>query len=185
MVRKLLVYSFIIFLLLGLLLDGELKSVHSIISLSIPLMYLIKHKGYYMFKFDIKDTLQSVTINAGSALILSLLLIFITSFTGEFKWVLLFGLSTYTILKILLFSFLQELLFRFLIQGELVQMHGLLKGVLFTSVLTSVMNYSTIWVSLIYLLISLIIGWVFEKTKDIYGVTLAHFITSLCVNGIV
>jgi len=71
------------------------------------------------------------------------------------------------------------MLFRYFIQGNLVNYFGKIAGIAAASLISAVLFYPDIWMSIIFLLMGLVVGWVFSNTKDIYGATISHFMIYL------
>lgn len=174
--KRIILYMFIIFLLTRWFYTGTLSLIYTIITFLIPLIVLVKRKDYHLFAFAIEDTIPSLMINIGYALLFSFVLFIIGFAANEFDFVIFFGLDLILILRILFISFLQELLFRYFLQRNLINYHGKLIGILITSFVSSVLVFPPITMSLTFFFMGLIIGWVFNKTNDIYGATIAHFL---------
>ncbi|PIU62428.1 hypothetical protein COX58_00675 [archaeon CG_4_10_14_0_2_um_filter_Archaea_38_6] len=177
--KKLFFILFLLILPLRWLLNDYFLTAYTVFIFIIPFVQFLKNKDYHLFFFDKEDTLQSVGINVGYALVFIVVLFLVGVFTGNFGWAIIYGLSWDFFMKILLISFFQEMLFRYFIQGNLVNYFGKIAGIAAASLISAVLFYPDIWMSIIFLLMGLVVGWVFSNTKDIYGATISHFMIYL------
>ena len=179
MQKKILFYLFIGFLLTRWLYSGNLLTIYTIITFTIPFIYFFRKKDYHLFAFDVKDTLQSIGINLVFSIGFIVFMLLIGLIFSNFSWISLFGLSINSVLILFAISFFQEMLFRYFLENIFVNEFGKIIGIIITSIISSIVVFPPITMSLVYLIMGLFIGWVFEQTKDIYGATFAHFLIYL------
>jgi len=153
--------------------------VYTAVVFLVPIAYFIVKKDYFLFYFNISDTLPSVGINLSFAVGFVAVLLFIGFLIGNYSWVLLINKTFTDFLLSGISSFLTELLFRYFIQGVMVKLTGsTIKSVIATSILSGIVLIPSVIESISFLIMGLVIGYIFEKTKDIYGATLANWIIS-------
>lgn len=169
-------YAFIILLLTRWLYSDALSLIYTIVIFLVPLIVLIRRKDYHLFALNVEDTIPSIVVNVGYALVFAFILFMIGWAGNDFSFVMFYGLELIVFLRVLFISFLQELLFRYFLQGELIKLYGKWIGIIVTSVISAVIIFPPLSMSLTFLFMGLIIGWVFHKTNDVYGATLAHFL---------
>ena len=174
--KRVLFYLFVGFLLTRWFYSGVFSLIYTLIIFLTPLIVLIKKRDFHLFTFNVTDTIPSIVINVGYSLGFALLLFIIGFAIQEFNFVMFYSLETITLLQVLFISFSQEILFRYFVQAKLIEYTDKWRGIGLTSLISALVNFPPLSMSLTFLFMSLIIGWVFENTKDIYGATIAHFL---------
>ncbi|VVB75231.1 Uncharacterised protein [Candidatus Tiddalikarchaeum anstoanum] len=159
--------------------------LYTIIIFSVPLVYFIYKREFYLFYFNLTDTLPSIGINLTFSIIFIMFLLVGGFLFGNYNWVLLLTSSISDIILGLLTSFFQEMLFRYFIQYWFFKMtNNDLLSIILTSVASSIVLLPSIVESFTYLIMGLVIGYIFYKTKDIYGATMANWIISTFIRVI-
>jgi len=97
----------------------------------------------------------------------------ITEFTWQEVWLpaLIFLLCT---------GFVEEFIFRGVLQRTAVEAFGWWRGILYVSLLFAVLHIGFLsWIDVVFVfVVALFFGWVVKKTGSLFGVTLAHGITN-------
>ena len=156
-----------------------LPSIYTLIIFIVPLAYFLYKKDYYIFYFNTSDTLPSIRVNLVFAIGFITLILVGSLFFKNYSWALLSDKNSLDLILGLLVSFFQEMLFRYFLQGTIVKLtNSTIKSIIFTSVLNGAVFLPSILESIVFLIAGLFIGYIFEKTKDIYGATLANFLIS-------
>jgi len=182
MLEKILFVLLILFTMIRFVYSGTIfTTIYTLLLIFVPLIYLWKKKGFYLFNFNIKDSIQSIGLNTGISVVFVCIIMFISLFFNNINWLNLLSINFLDILKILVIAFFQEMFFRYFVQENMVKYTNKILGILLTSLIFAITAFPPISISIIYLIMSLYIGWIFENTKDIYGATFANFIVSLIV----
>jgi membrane protease YdiL (CAAX protease family) len=92
-----------------------------------------------------------------------------------------------SIIMIFFVGFVEELVFRSLLQTRLENSLGSLKGLLITSILFGVMHsgYGTFYEILYTAFAGLVLGYMFQKTKSLPLVSLTHGFVNIFLFGII
>ena len=151
-----------------------------------PIIRLVLRRDYHLFSFDITDTMQSVTLNSLFAIAFIIVLLFVGFFTKRTS-IITYTNPTFSGLFFgLMLSFFQELFFRYYLQETLQQR---LKNTTFSVALASLISASFFLPNLVtmicFFIMGLFFGWIYDKTKDIYGITIGHFIISLFLDFVI
>ena len=170
------IYLFIAFLLLRPFLHGTPLFAYYIIALTAPLIHFAVKKDYHLFAFDYKDTIQSVVLNIAISSVLAVILLVFGMGTRNFNWV---AIGTMNLPLIFVSSFLQEMLFRYFLEGNLNRTLTAPFSILITSAVSAFVVSPPLLMGIVYFVMGICIGWIFEQTKDIYGATIGHFILYL------
>lgn len=126
-----------------------------------------------------RDTPQSIGINLIFSIGFIVVLILIGFLTNNNNWILLLNNNVFQLISAIMVSFFQEMLFRYFIQRFFVTMtNSTFLGIIITSIISGLTLLPSFGESIVYLFMGLVIGYIFEKTKDIYGATLANFLIS-------
>lgn len=78
-------------------------------------------------------------------------------------------------------GFLEELLFRGVLQGTSVELLGRMRGIIYVAIIFGVLHigYNSLTDVIFVTFVGIIFGWLVLKTKSIIGVTVAHGITNI------
>ncbi len=150
------------------------------IILLIPIIRLVVKEDYHIFAFDITDTMQSITLNSIFSVGLIIVLLIIGIITNRTSIIAYSSPGTIELFFGLLISFFQELFFRYYLQETIgVLLKNTNNSVLLTSIISSSFFIPKWEIIIAFFIMGLFFGWIYSKTKDIYGITLGHFILSL------
>ncbi|MBN1923264.1 MAG: CPBP family intramembrane metalloprotease [Nanoarchaeota archaeon] len=179
-IYRVLFFIFAALMLARYFLSGIFLTIYTVIIFGVPFIYLFFNKHFHLFAFDVKDTLQSIMINLLSSVGFVILMLLVGWATSNFSWVILTRISAFVILRVVIVAFFHEILFRYFIQQNMVNYVGnTYIGIIITSFISAVIVSPPIITGIVYFFMGLFIGWVFEKTKDIYGAVLADSLISL------
>jgi membrane protease YdiL (CAAX protease family) len=146
----------------------------------VPVIRLIIKKDYHIFSFDLTDTMQSLTLNSVFGIGFVIILIIIGFMIGRSSIVAFSSPGLIGGFFGILISLFQELFFRYYLQETF---ELLLKNTNNSIILASIVSASFFvpkWEVMIgFFIMGLFLGWVYSRTRDIYGITVAHFIISL------
>lgn len=147
---------------------------------TVPIIRMVTRKDYHLFSFDLTDTIQSVTLNSLFALGLVTVLTFIGLIIKRTSIVAFTSPDTIEAFFGLLMSLFQELFFRYYIQETLeTLLENANKSIFLTSIISASFFIPKWEVIIVFFIMGLFFGWIYNKTKDIYGITIGHFIISL------
>lgn len=175
-------YFFIAFIFLRFFLSGAFLAVHTLITFSVPLIYIIYNKHYHIFKFDINDTVQSILLNSLFGFFACIVLLFGSAYFGNFNWVNIFEVSTNLMILMLLISFNYELLIRYFFQGFFEKRFGALIGIIIPSLIGGLILLPDLLSAGSFFIAGLFFGYIFSKTNDIYGIAIGGFMIRVAIS---
>ncbi len=177
--EELFIYIYIAILISKSLLPQIVLLVYYGFIISMPIARLIWFKESYIFAVNLRDTGKSIAYNIIASIVSVSIIISIGLLFKNFNWVLLSTYSVSDYVKMIVIAMVQELIFRYYVEGTLTKYFSKPISIIATSIASSIVFIATPIIALSYLVMGLFIGWVFEQTKDIYGATLSHFIIYL------
>jgi len=174
-------YAFIAFIFLRFFLTGPLAAIHTIIVFSVPIIYIVLKKHYHILKFDVSDTIPSVITLSLFSFVVAFFVLLFSIFLGNLNWVNIFDISGEFLALLFLLSFNYELLIRYFFQGFFEKKFSLWLAILFSNIIGSLILLPDLLSAGLFFLCGLLFGFVFNRTNDIYGVTIAGFILRVAV----
>lgn len=155
---------------------------YTVITFFVPIVYFLYKKDYYIFYFNTSDTLPSIGINISFAVGFVMAAILIGFYFKDYSWVFLLYSNPLLALPV---SLMQEMLFRYFIQNNILKLtESKIKAIVFTSIISAVVLLPSFLDSIAFFIIGIAVGYIFDKTQDIYGATLANLIISLFMRAI-
>ncbi len=177
--EEIFIYIYIVILMARAIVPESFLPIYYGFVLSVPIARLILFKEFYIFAVNMRDTGKSLALNGIASIASIVIIVAMGFFFKNFNWILLSAYSIWSYLLMIVIAMVQELVFRYYVEGSLTKYFSKPISIAATSLVSSIVFIQTPMIAFSYLVMGLFIGWVFEQTKDIYGATLSHFLIYL------